>query len=65
MSFSSDWLYTAGQARELVDSLELLEREVEYHHVDASFGHDSFLVEVETMNEIVGGYLTRKWQWQP
>lgn len=62
ISFSSDWLYTAAQARELVDALESLERPVEYHHVEASFGHDSFLVEVETMTEIVGGFLNRRWQ---
>ncbi len=62
ISFSSDWLYTPGQALSLVKPLQTIEREVEYHHVEASFGHDSFLVEVETMTEIVGGYLTRKWQ---
>jgi homoserine O-acetyltransferase len=61
ISFSSDWLYTAGQARELVDVLEDLGQEVEYRHVEASFGHDSFLVEVETMTELVGGYLTKRW----
>jgi homoserine O-acetyltransferase len=57
ISFSSDWLYTAAQARELVEVLP--GREVEYHHIDAFFGHDSFLVEVETMTRLVGGYLER------
>jgi homoserine O-acetyltransferase len=57
MSFSSDWLYTEAQARELVDALP--GRDVEYHHVQAFFGHDSFLVEVDTMTRIVGGYLNR------
>jgi homoserine acetyltransferase len=32
---------------------------VEYHHIEAALGHDSFLVEVETMTTLVGGYLTR------
>lgn len=59
VSFSSDWLYTEAQARLLVDALENLERDVEYHHVTASFGHDSFLVEVETMNTIISGFLTK------
>lgn len=59
ISFSSDWLYTAAQARELVEALP--GREVEYEHVTASFGHDSFLVEVETMTHLVGGYLDRLW----
>jgi homoserine O-acetyltransferase len=57
ISFSSDWLYTEAQARELVDALP--GRSVEYHHVQAFFGHDSFLVEVDTMTRIVGGYLNR------
>jgi len=57
ISFSSDWLYTASQAWEFVDALP--GREVEYHRIDASFGHDSFLVEVETMTRLVGGYLDR------
>lgn len=58
VSFSSDWLYTEAQARLLVDALRGLGRSVDYHHVAASFGHDSFLVEVETMTEIVSRYLS-------
>lgn len=60
MSFSSDWLYTAAQARELVDALS--GREVEYRHIEAALGHDSFLVEVETMTDVVGSYLDRQWK---
>jgi len=55
ISFSSDWLYTADQARELVNALPA--DQVEYHHVTAFLGHDSFLLEVETMTQLVGGYL--------
>jgi homoserine O-acetyltransferase len=62
VSFSSDWLYTDKQARELADPLRKLKKNVEYHRVRASFGHDSFLVEVETMTELVGGYLDRVWK---
>jgi len=62
VSFSSDWLYTADQAQMLVQALENTNSNVEYHHVTASFGHDSFLVEVETMTQIIGNYLTEQWQ---
>ncbi|MDX1993130.1 MAG: homoserine O-acetyltransferase [bacterium] len=62
MSFTSDWLYTEGQAKELVDALRAVGCEVEYHHITAYFGHDSFLVEVETMTQVVGGYLTQRWE---
>lgn len=64
VSISSDWLYTAGQARELVEALQAVGQSVDYRHIEASFGHDSFLVEVETMTEIVGGYLDRLWEKQ-
>jgi homoserine O-acetyltransferase len=59
VSFSSDWLYTAAQAQMLVNALKNLERDVEYHHVTASFGHDSFLVEVDTMHKIVSSFLDK------
>jgi homoserine O-acetyltransferase/O-succinyltransferase len=62
ITFSSDWLYPAEQGYELVQALESIGRELKYHHVDAYFGHDSFLVEVETMTQLVGGYLDRLWQ---
>jgi homoserine O-acetyltransferase len=61
LTISSDWLYTAAQGMELVNALRDLEKEVEYRHVEATFGHDSFLVEVETMTNIVGGYLDQLW----
>ncbi|MBN1679105.1 MAG: homoserine O-acetyltransferase [Anaerolineae bacterium] len=57
VSFSSDWLYTAEQARMLVEALEATNCPVEYQHIDAPFGHDSFLVEVDRMTSVVGGYL--------
>jgi homoserine O-acetyltransferase/O-succinyltransferase len=60
MTFSSDWLYPSEQSLELVMTLERLGRAVEYQHIKAAFGHDSFLVEVETMHRVVGGYLTRQ-----
>jgi homoserine O-acetyltransferase len=62
VSFSSDWLYTQEQALELVNALTDAGRDVEYHHVQAPFGHDSFLVEVDRMTDVVGGYLNRRWQ---
>lgn len=62
ISFTSDWLYTDAQSRELMNALETVGCPVEYHRVTASFGHDSFLVEVETMTQLVGGYLNQQWQ---
>lgn len=39
-----------------------LGRDVQYHHVQAPFGHDSFLVEVDKMEDVVGGFLDHLWQ---
>jgi len=64
VSISSDWLYTREQALELVNALEDAGKEVEHVHIEASFGHDSFLVEVETMTHIVGGFLDKLWERQ-
>ncbi|MBK8021700.1 MAG: homoserine O-acetyltransferase [Chloroflexi bacterium] len=61
VSFSSDWLYTPEQALDLVTALEAIGREVRYHLIHADFGHDSFLVEVDLMTNVVGGYLNEQW----
>lgn len=62
VSISSDWLYTREQALELVNALHGLGREVQHDHIEATFGHDSFLVEVETMTHIIGGFLDKLWE---
>jgi homoserine O-acetyltransferase len=61
VSFSSDWLYTPEQALDLVTALEKLKKPVEHHLVQAFFGHDSFLVEVELMTRLIGGNLDHQW----
>jgi homoserine O-acetyltransferase len=58
VSFSSDWLYPAEHSRALVRGLRQAGKEVTDHHVQAAYGHDSFLVEVETMTRLVSGFLT-------
>jgi homoserine O-acetyltransferase len=62
VSFSSDWLYPGSYSTEMVRTLKALKREVTFHDVQASFGHDSFLVEVDLMTQLVGGYLDTRWR---
>ncbi len=62
VSFSSDWLYPAAHAQALVHALRRAGKGVTYQHIEAAYGHDSFLVEVETMTNLVGGYLRRLWR---
>jgi len=45
ISFSSDWLFPPEQSRQIVDALIAANRPVTYCNVDASGGHDSFLLE--------------------
>lgn len=59
VTFSSDWLYPPQASADMARTLAELGKPVEYHHVEADHGHDSFLLEVDRMADIVGGYLSR------
>jgi homoserine O-acetyltransferase len=45
ISFSSDWLFPPEQSRQIVDALIAANRPVSYCNVEASGGHDAFLLE--------------------
>ena len=45
VSFTSDWLFPAEQSRQIVDALIADDRPVSYCNVEASGGHDAFLLE--------------------
>ncbi|TWU35958.1 homoserine O-acetyltransferase MetX [Novipirellula artificiosorum] len=45
VSFSSDWLFTPGQSREIVDALMALDKRVTYAEITSNAGHDSFLID--------------------
>jgi len=62
VSFSSDWLYPKHHHDDLAAALRGAGKQVEQHHIEADFGHDSFLVEVKTMQRVVGGYLDRLYE---
>lgn len=56
-AFTSDWLYPPYQTEEMVRALERLEKRVEYHLIESSYGHDAFLLEHETFAPMVRGFL--------
>lgn len=58
-SFTSDWLYTPGQAEEVVTELRRLDKDVAYHLIDSDYGHDSFLVEPEKFIPDLEKFLNR------
>jgi homoserine O-acetyltransferase len=45
VSFTSDWLFSPAESRQLVDALIACEKDVSYCNVQAGGGHDSFLLE--------------------
>jgi len=57
ISFSSDWLYPSYQSLEIVSALRSRNADVAYCNLEARYGHDSFLVEVEEQTELVRGFL--------
>ena len=57
ISFTSDWLYPSYQSLEIASALRARNCDVAYCDLEARYGHDSFLVEVEAQTQVVGGFL--------
>ncbi|MBU0573645.1 MAG: homoserine O-acetyltransferase [Candidatus Margulisbacteria bacterium] len=55
--FNSDWLFPEYQALEIVDALKDNSANVSYRVIDADFGHDSFLIEVEEQTKAIASFL--------
>ena len=60
ISFSSDWLFTPAQSEELVAALLRLKREVFHCDIQSDYGHDAFLLEVESLGSLVRGFLSNQ-----
>ena len=45
VSFSSDWLFTPQQSRDIVNALTALDKSVTYAEITSNAGHDSFLID--------------------
>ncbi len=59
VSFTSDWLYPSYHSKELVSALTAADADVTYLDIESSWGHDAFLLEVETMTRLLGSFLDR------
>lgn len=59
MSFSSDWLYPPHQSQQIVGALEANGRDVAYHNIRSSYGHDAFLLEEARQTRLVRAFLRR------
>ena len=59
VSFTSDWLYPSYHSKRLVSALTAAGADVTYLDIQSSWGHDAFLLEVETMTNLLGSFLDR------
>jgi homoserine O-acetyltransferase len=59
VSFTSDWLYPSYHSKELVSALNAIGADVSYCNIQSTWGHDAFLLEVETMTRLIGDFLQR------
>jgi len=56
-SYKTDWLFPSVQSREIVTALVKANRHVTYLELESVFGHDSFLIEVAQLSELVVPFL--------
>ncbi len=59
ITFTSDWLYPSYHGKELVRALHAVGADVTYLDIESSWGHDAFLLEVETMTGLLQSFLGR------
>ena len=57
LSFSSDWLYPPRDAYEIEAALRSQGKAVTHHEIQASYGHDSFLLEERRQAPIIAAFL--------
>ena len=57
VSFSSDWLFPTSQSKRIVDALLKNGNEVSFCEIKSGYGHDAFLLEVNTLGKMVRDFL--------
>jgi homoserine O-acetyltransferase/O-succinyltransferase len=62
IAFSSDWLYPPSCSEHLNDALRTLGKDVEYHLIEAPYGHDCFLLEEARQTPLIQQFLARQGQ---
>ena len=59
ISFSTDWRFSPARSQEIVDALIAARREVTYVNVEASEGHDAFLMPIPRYLDVFRAYMQR------
>jgi len=57
ISFSSDWLYPSRDSEDIARALRASGKDARHEIIDASYGHDSFLLEEARMTELIEDFL--------
>ena len=58
ISFSSDWLFPTSESKLLVNALASNACNVSFVEIDSDRGHDSFLLKIPRLYNILKGFLT-------
>ncbi len=61
ISFSSDWLFTTRQSRNIVNALLKNHCNVSFCEIDSSYGHDAFLLETERLGGMIRDFLAHQY----
>jgi len=59
MSFTSDWRFTPSRSKEIVKALQDNNLDISYAEINASQGHDSFLLDIDEYTAVFSSYLER------
>jgi homoserine O-acetyltransferase len=57
ITFTSDWLYPSYQSKDIVKAMKSNEVDVSFIEIETSYGHDSFLVEIDGQSKLVKHFL--------
>ena len=57
LSYSSDWLFTTEQSKEIVYALARAGKDVSFNEIVSPYGHDSFLLEASLQSELIAAFL--------
>ncbi len=58
LSFTSDWLFTTAQAKEIVRALMVNGKHVTFCEIPSNYGHDSFLLKNPCMEKMIADFLS-------
>ena len=57
ISFSTDWLFTTAQSKQIVSTLIKLNKNVSFVELESKCGHDAFLLEFKKQTKIIKSFL--------